>query len=194
MVAKAGKLTAQYPKPDLMKLVRVTVLLIATTVAMAADVNDTESELGTRYGYLVLDTIVGRPATNWQLSDGLVIKRLPLGRETRLLRLREGNYKWEEIDVPYFDLPHRIDTADDSRWSFTIKRQKINYAGTLIVDETRASDAVGVRFVNRSSEILARLREKYPAHVEALGVRFAGSYRDDYLALESDEAANASAP
>lgn len=166
-------------------------MLLATTVAMAADVYDTESELGTRYGYLVLDTLAGRPATNWQLSDGLVIKRLPLGRDTRLLRLREGNYRWEEIDVPYFDLPHRIDTSDDSRWSFTVERQKINYAGTLIIDETRASDAVGVRFVNRSSEIVARLREKYPEHVETLGVRFAGSYRDDYLALDDDKAANA---
>jgi hypothetical protein len=176
-----------------MKPVRIVALLLATTVAMAADVYDTDSELGKRYGYLVLDTIVGRPATNWQLSDGLVIKRLPLGRDTRLLRLREGSYRWEEIDVPYFDLPHRIDTSDDSRWSFTVKRQKINYAGTLIIDETRASDAVGVRFVNRSSEIVARLREKYPDHVAMLGVRFAGSYRDDYLALESGEVANASA-
>ncbi len=166
-------------------------MLLATTVAMAADVNDTESELGKRYGYLVIDTIVGRPATNWQLSDGMIIKKLPLGRNTRLLRLREGNYRWEEIDVPYFDLPHRIDTADDSRWSFTVERQKINYAGTLIIDETRASDTVGVRFVNRSSEIVTRLREKYPEHVATLGVRFAGSYRDDYLALDSEEAADA---
>lgn len=172
-------------------LATVTLLSVAA-VAGAQDPYDTESKLGTRWGYLVIDTIVGRPTANWRLSNGLTIDRLPVGHRTIMIRLPIGRYSWEQIDIPYFDLPHELDVSDDRRWAFTIERLRINYAGTLIVSETRSSDGVGVRFVNRSSGVLDRLRENYPEHLEDYGLVFSGSYRDDFLALvmNGDETRN----
>lgn len=158
-------------------------LLLPLTGDGAADPYDVISELQGKYGFLVLDTIVARPVTQWRLNRGFVVEQLPLGRQTILVRLPAGNYRWQELGVPYFDLPHRYDTSDDKRWSFRIERQKINYAGTLIVDEIRSSEAVGVRFINRSSEIRGLLEQLYPSQLTAFGVIYTGWYRDDFLSL-----------
>ena len=123
------------PKAELL----VFALTFATAQAVAEEALDPGPDLPSRYGYLVVDSIVGRVATNWQLGDVLTIENLPLGRNTRLVRLPAGTYQWQGIDVPYYDLPHQIDVSQDRRWSVVIEKQKINYAGTLIVHETRGS-------------------------------------------------------
>lgn len=167
-------------KPDHALLL---VALLLPVFAGAADPYDTESDLRRNHGYLVIDTIIARPVTRWRLTREFTIDRLPLGRQTLLVRLPEGRYQWQELSVPYFDLPHVYDTEDDRRWSFRIERQKINYAGTLIVDELRSKDAVGVRFINRSSEVGALLEENYASLLEQFGLVYSGWYRDDYLRL-----------
>lgn len=173
-------------------LLLVLLLLPPGEAVPAEDAYDTESLLPSRYGYLAVDTIVGRTVTQWELSKDVVIDRLPLGESTILIRLRAGRYHWSSIDIPYFDLPHHVDLDDDDRWAFRIEPQKINYAGTLIVDPVRASDAVGVRFVNRSSQITGKLREAYPALLATLGVRWAGVERDDFLDLMQRDDGHAS--
>lgn len=173
-----------------MRLVLSILLLALALPAFAAkDAFTIEGELPRGYGYLVVDSDIARTVTNWHLSNGLTIDRLPLGQQTTLLRLPEGRYRWTSISVPYFNLPHEIDTGSSRQWQFTVARDVINYSGTLIVAEDRATDAAGVRFVNRSSEIVGRLRIKYPVLLKRYGLRFAGSYRDDFFTLigEGDE-------
>ena len=168
-----------------MKLFLAALVIFGSVTLKAADHLDTESELPLRYGYLVIDTIVGRATTNWRLNQSLKFVNLPLGRRTKLIRLPVGNYQWQHIDLPHFDLPHRVDLTDDVRWSFTIKQRQINYVGTLIVNETRGSDSANVRFVNRSSDIVDRLNTQFPMQISRYGLTFSGSYRDDYFLLHN---------
>lgn len=182
----------QRPKRNYRSIVARRIVILVALLSAAAfsaeDFFDTESSLPSRYGYLVIDTIVSRPTKNWRLNKEFAFESLPEGRQTIMIRLRAGSYHWKQVDVPYFDLPHQVDLTDDKRWSFTIERQKINYAGTLIVGDARSSDAVNVRYVNRSSEIARRLHELYPQHLATMAITFSGSYRDDYLDLVDDNA------
>ena len=165
--------------------------LLAARPAPAAD-DDVSSELNNRYGYLALDTMVERPVTNWRLSRSLAIDKVPEGRQLRLIRMRIGKYQWTEINVPYFNLPHRMDLSDDTRWAFEIHPRKINYAGTLVVGEQRSSDSVEVRFLNRTTEVLELLREKFPAQAEVFEVVYSGAARDDFLEFMREPDAGAS--
>lgn len=161
----------------------VMLTLLLPLRGIAADAYDTESELQSRWGYLVIDALVRRPVTNWQLNKDFTIDKLPLGRSVMLIRLKSGRYQWDEINVPYFDLPHRLDLADDRRWAFTIHARKINYAGTVVVGEIRSSDSVNVKMLNRTSEVVSLLREAYPAQMNTYELIYSGSSRDDFLDL-----------
>jgi hypothetical protein len=161
----------------------IALLLLANVAEVRADPYDTESPLPKRWGYLVVDTISGRAVTQWRLDRTLTIDRLPLGRQTVLIRLPAGSYQWQEINIPYFNLPYRIDLFDDKRWAFRVDAQKVNYAGTLIVHETRASDSAGVRFVNRSSEVVGLLEQKFPELLQQFNLQYSGYNRDDFLGM-----------
>jgi len=187
MRVKAGCWTVRLPNLERYvaagHLVAMAMVLFVALKLHAAEPYDTESELESRYGYLVIDTIVYRTTSNWRLDKTFVIDRLPIGRRTILVRLRAGSYHWQEIDVPYFDLPHRVDLADDERWVVTVKKQEINYAGTLIVGESRGSDSVSVRYINRSSEIVELLRENYTEHLQKYGITYSGRIPDKFFQL-----------
>ena len=141
------------------------------------------------HGYLLIDSDIGRKTTDWVLNDDLVVDELPLGRTLRLLKLEKGRYQWQRISVPYFDLPHRLDLSDDSRWGFRITSGRVNYVGTLIVDEVRATDNVDVRFVNRLSEVVERFQKEYPVEAAEYELVYSGLQRDDYLSAMGTAAA-----
>ena len=95
-------------------------------------------EVSKRYGFLLVDSHVQRTVSAWTLSAQKIVPlRPPIGRQLKLIKLRPGKYSWKSISVPYFDLPHILDLQDDDRWSFTVERGVINYAGTLFVGEER---------------------------------------------------------
>jgi hypothetical protein len=164
-------------------------LLAFAVLAQAASAEDEREPLKGRYGYLVVDSDVAAKVLGWKLSDLIVIDTLPLGRHLQLLKLKAGKYHWQELQVPYFNLPNELDVSDDERWFFTIERGKLNYAGTLIVGELRQARNVDVRFLNRSAEVLDLVRTRFPTEMERYGLIYSGSNADDFLAFfEGSEA------
>ncbi|MEL7536525.1 MAG: hypothetical protein AAFZ58_12250 [Pseudomonadota bacterium] len=147
-------------------------------------------ELRYTQGYLLIDADIGRKTVNWKLNDEFAIDELPIGRTLRLVKLEKGKYQWQQISVPFFDLPHLLDVSDDSRWAFTIEGGRVNYVGTLIVGEVRETDNVDVRFVNRLSEVLDRFEAEFPEEAAQYELAYSGRHRDDFLNdyLASDDA------
>ncbi|MEM8982400.1 MAG: hypothetical protein AAGC71_05200 [Pseudomonadota bacterium] len=156
----------------------VAALVVALTSSALAD--DVPNLLAGE-GYLLIDADIGRKTVGWRLSKEIVVDEIPVGRSLRLIKLKRGTYQWQEISVPHFDLPHRVDLSDDSRWSFTIESNRINYAGTLIVGDVRQRENVNVWYVNRLSEVFARLAETYPDLLASHPLVYSGRYRDDFL-------------
>lgn len=160
----------------------LTAVLLSATPAVWADGADPpEQTLSGRFGYLVIDTHVERKVLDWRLNDRVVIDQLPEGVHLRLLRLPAGRYQWQSVRIPWFGLAHEFDLSDDEAWSFEIERGSINYFGTMLVGEDRSRRSADVRLMNRTADMLPRLRAAFPSAVAAYPVRWAGRERDDFL-------------
>ena len=159
-------------------------LILAVTVsALAQDDATGNKKLKSRHGYLIIHTDVGRKVANWKLNSKITIRELPIGEDFWLLELRAGDYQWQEIVVPSFDLPRRFDTSDNNRWKFTIKSGAINYAGTLVVGEERSRNNVDVRYLNRTAEVSAYVRENLAEKYALHGFIYSGPDEDRFLSL-----------
>jgi hypothetical protein len=145
--------------------------------------NDAVPELGRNEGFVIIDTDVERRVTDWVLNANFRIQELPRERQLQIVRLRAGRYQWRELNVPHYDLPHRVDLGDDARWSFTVKPGTINYFGTLFVAPERGTNRVDVRLVNRSAEVYALMQTRFPAYLTQLPLRYTGWQEDAFLEL-----------
>ncbi len=179
------------------------ILLIATCVLLApvasfADTTITAhapAPLKKRNGYLIVDLDLQRDTGaitigRWRGSPSASKRKLktvaelgPLreGRHLYLLSLPEGEYAWSEINIPHYDLPHRVDLSQDERWSFSVRAQQLNYSGQLLVNEDRSSDTASVLLLNRIAYSLDDLRTTFPEAFAAYPLRSAGTYRDTFI-------------
>jgi hypothetical protein len=104
-----------------------------------------------------------------------------------LIRMPSGKYYVDEVQVPYFNLPYRVDTSDDPRWAFTIEPNTINYLGELIIKKPRTRSRVSSQIRNRSALHADEFCSKYSEACVAYPFRFAANYRDDFIsALKGD--------
>ena len=168
------------------------ILLLANGTIFAEEpiYKNFEKELPKRHGYLLVDTEVERLVSAWELnSDRVAPVRPPIGRRLMLKALRPGEYAWESISIPHFNLPHKL-KLEQSRWRFTIRSGVINYAGTLFVGERRGRKTLDVRMINRSTEVWALLNTQHPKVLKKYGFEYNGEYPDhfvdEYLTLSND--------
>ena len=63
--------------------------------------------------------------------------------------LKEGLYQITQVDAPFYDLPYKIDMDTSRTWRFYVERDKINYAGKLVIEQDRGQRTIDVNFYNR---------------------------------------------
>ncbi|PCK00655.1 MAG: hypothetical protein COA42_23835 [Alteromonadaceae bacterium] len=124
------------------------------------------------YGYLLLDLDLGEASpiiTIREIVNKNKLSRLPpqlislknKGKNFLLLQQREGAYLIQNVNVPLFNLPHRITTDKSKRWRFSIQADKVNYIGRLSIDAERTKRIITVNYSNRLATDLARIQETY---------------------------------
>ncbi len=139
------------------------------------------SELKTGQGLLLIDTHAKRRVSAWRLRKNQPVIVPGLGRRFRLLALPAGEYHWQSIEVPYFDLPYKSTLSDDARFGFNIHAGKLNYFGSLVVGEARSRGSIDVRLLNRSTEVLELLSQHQATLLEQLPLVYSGDIPDDFL-------------
>lgn len=145
----------------------------------AATSNSAPPSLSGDQGYLLLEIDAQRPVAELTLNSSVAIRDIKPGKSYRVLPLPSGNYQWQSISVPHFDLPFKLKLDDEKKWSFSVVAGTVNYVGHLMVMEERSYNAIDVRLVNRSTLASEQLASQNPA-LAKLPFRFAGFLRDDF--------------
>ena len=159
----------------------ICTLLIGAMLLPSQGVAEQLPKLRRGYGYLVIDTEVYRPVSEWKLSSRVSIEDIQQGHHIRFVALKAGNYHWQSINVPHFDLPFRRDFTDEERWAFTIEAGKINYIGRLLVKEQRGTDYVDVRMLNRSVMTYQQLQQSHGEALASYPFVYSGYLQDDFI-------------
>ena len=106
-------------------------------------------------------------------------------QEVAIFKIPPGTYQVYEVEVPHFDLPYAVETADDDRWRFTVKRNHINYLANLKVSDIRSRNSVQINWLNKLATNLpelTRIQEQFPKPWPlAHGV----GYQDDFFEILS---------
>lgn len=144
-------------------------------------------------GYLVIKLDIGSNFARVKLSgnrkDADIILK-PNANGYLILSLPKGNYVIDELQVPYFDYPFRLDLTEDPRWQFRINPQTINYLGELYIGPLRGYDAVDYYLKNRTAVNRLDFCDRYHKQCQQLPFRFAASYRDDFLDTATEGSAH----
>jgi len=98
------------------------------------------------------------------------------------IKIASGTYKVTEIQVPYFDLPYRVDLSGDRRWQFVIKPRQTNYLGEITVSKLRTKGTIDFRIHNRIAVDYQDYCQLNSGTCNTYPFRFAARYRDDFLA------------
>lgn len=96
------------------------------------------------------------------------------------IQLRAGDYKVTELHTPYFNLPYILDTESTSTWQFHVEKQRINYAGELIIKKERTLKTVDVNLLNRFAMHSEEFCETHMGLCEQYPFATAAIYRDDF--------------
>lgn len=135
-------------------------------------------------GYLVIKLDIGSNFAKVKLSgnrkDASIVLK-PNANGYLILSLPKGNYAIDEMQVPYFDYPFRLNLTDDPRWQFRIDPQTINYLGELYINPLRAYDAVDYYLKNKTAVNRVDFCDHYQEQCRQFPFRFAANYRDDLL-------------
>jgi hypothetical protein len=176
-------------------LLLVAVLGPASSKSDDALTINAPQELDKKSGYLLVDLNLERDigivvigsATRLSSSRRNVTKPfiklgpLSAGRHLYLLSLPEGEYSWSEISVPHYDLPHRVDSSEDSGWRFRVMAGQINYAGQILISKERSSSKVSIALLNRIAYTLDELRAAYAIPFDRYQLHYAGLTRDLFV-------------
>jgi|GEM_PF-588773 len=138
------------------------------------------TELKRRQGLVLIDTETYRRVSAWRLGTDLPTIRPQQGRRFALLTLPTGSYHWQNIDVPYFDLPYQRTLNREPQWGFQVKPGVLNYFGSLQVGKARGRASVDVRLLNRSAEVLKLLSEEHSHLLTKFPFVYSGNTPDEF--------------
>lgn len=94
--------------------------------------------------------------------------------------LPEGDYQITRVNAPYFDLPYKVNTLKDDAWRFTIKRNRLNYIGRLVIHETRTRHANDIALINRYAEQYNDILRQFPLLTTEFPLVLSSYYQDDF--------------
>ncbi|MEM7765797.1 MAG: hypothetical protein AAF290_17175 [Pseudomonadota bacterium] len=104
------------------------------------------------------------------------------GREAGfyLLGVPAGLYQITEVNYPYFDLPFRLSTTDQSEWRFFVEEGKTNYIGQLIVANERSRSTLDVNLLNRLATQWEQIHNDYQTLLAEFPLVSGVGSRDDF--------------
>lgn len=165
--------------------------------------SDSIPVLANDVGILVLHVDTNAPLSGLEANGRSISGELAKGRHLWLVRLPAGRYAWTEIafapspnpnDVPSWcrrARPARFDPLTDlkgtrrSEFEFDVATGAVNYPGELILRADYGYCGwvakVTIRNRNHSAMALESLLKQYPALLDSLPVRYAGSSSDEFL-------------
>ena len=125
----------------------------------------------------------------WSIS----LKDKPAG--LYVLKLPHGIYQITHVKAPFFNLPYRMSTYNNSRWRFSIVKGEVSYIGQLFIDHERGDDYVNIKMNNRFATDFQRIVDAASFLSGAL-LRHGMGMRDDFsqdllddIAVMKDEGA-----
>lgn len=98
-------------------------------------------------------------------------------------RLKKGLYQITRVDAPFFNLPYKLDIENARAWRFYVAEEQINYAGKLVIEQTRGTEYIDVGLFNRFATDLKEIREAAGRFSESLPLNMATGIRDDFQML-----------
>lgn len=113
-------------------------------------------------------------------SKAFDIKLTPTHGRWLLHPLPQGEYQITQINVPYFDLPHAMDTAKNPRWRIRIQANQINYAGRMEIERERTERQVSVRKLNRVATDLPLIQRELSSSLALYPLVAGNTLRDDF--------------
>ena len=117
------------------------------------------------------------------LDEIFTIKLKDVGKGFYIMNLKAGLYQVTSVNVPYFNLPFRLDTSEEVTWRFSIHEGKTNYIGTLFVDKERSSQLVNVALFNRIATDKGTIETKFSGLLSQAALRNGTGVRDDFTQL-----------
>ena len=113
------------------------------------------------------------------------LRNLPEGHHFHLVALPEGNYRWEQIELPGWiynnrSYPVRWQLDSQEQWQVSIKEGQVNYPGMIVLHRS-AWSYLSYRVLNRSGELLGSIEEAFPGLLAQYAFRYGGAWRDDFL-------------
>lgn len=95
-------------------------------------------------------------------------------------KLKPGAYQITQVNAPYFGLPYILSTSDLKTWRFTIKKGRINYIGTLVVEGERSKENIETYFINSLAKRYNRIIESTKYLEMEFPLTMGTWYRDDF--------------
>lgn len=152
-------------------------------------------ELAPDEGLLIIQIDTDVALSDLILNHRWVARSLGKGRHIWLTRVREGSYRWQEIetgDHVRYRRTYELDSDDEMR--FYVQAGKINYPGELVVRAGPQSrwgdDTLIVRNRNHSAMAVRALQKRYPRILQSRSLHYAGAGHDtflDYYTRERDK-------
>ena len=142
---------------------------------------------------------------NLVLNNHSVAQSLGKGRHVWMVRIREGSYRWQRVEVGSGrHLNLRFELEPDEELRFKVEAGKVNYPGELMIRSGTLSrwgdGALIVRNRNHSAMAVRELRGSYDSILRSFPLHYAGLSGDGFLeyymrkrerpAAESNGAAN----
>lgn len=177
------------------------VVMGAFTVSAAPIIKVLESpnhigEPGKYQGYLAIYLNVASPDASMQFkaAEGLISQQLRRKAKVYevdltdkppglyLLTLPRGQYQISQMRLPFFDLPSRLGTDEDSIWRFNIVAGKVNFIGELEVKRVRSAKVVNAALRNRFATHLSAIETQLAPLLTHYPLVFGRHYRDDFYA------------
>lgn len=166
----------------------IFILILALLSACAAEVSslqeDKDKPLQQNSGYLLLsiDTSYDVKAIHISGPKDIVIthKELKEGTNFVLTDLPEGTYTMEKVEL---DRYWQATFKDQELWQFDITKQSINYVGHLELSRTYWFIGTNAELVNRSSEALEFMEQKYPSILGQRDLFYGGPGEDNFFSL-----------
>ena len=143
-------------------------------------------ELARNEALLIIHVDTDIALENLVLNNRPVAQSLGKGRHVWMVRVREGSYRWQRIEIGSGRRQNlRFQLESNEELSFEVKAGKINYPGELVIRSDPLSgwgdSTLVVRNRNHSAMAVRALRSSYDRILRSRSLHYAGASGDTFL-------------